>query len=177
MAAAVKNDPALTADYRLVRPAELTEIREILSLGERFLHRINPEMAIDFDEGRRDLRFLMASKTGTVLITRDRKTRKLTGVLAGQVMKQAFVKSRYATDLAFVVERGYPIHAVALARHFIHWARSHKNCREVVLNISSGLDDADRLGVMYEKLGLRKVGGCFSAYFPRSTAAKQGVKA
>jgi hypothetical protein len=89
---------------------------------------------------------------------------EIVGCLAGQVMRQSFVDIRYATDLAFVVMPNHPAQAVALARHFIHWAKAQKNVKEVTLQISSGLANADRVSEMYEKLGLKKMGSCHTVY-------------
>ena len=146
----------------MVRDGTLADIPQMLEIGQWYLDRIHNGVKIDWKEAPKELRYLMSTATGKVLVAE--KEGEIVGLLVGQVVKQSFVKMRFATDLAFVVKPGHPIQAVMLARHFIHWARQQKNVKEVILQISSGLANADRVAKLYEKLGLRNMGACFALY-------------
>lgn len=146
----------------MIREGKLDDIPKLLEIGQYYLDQIHPGMKIDKQQAPKDLRYLMSSKTGVVLVAEEEG--EIVGVLAGQVMKQAFVDCRYATDLAFVVLPGHPIQAVQIARQFVHWAKQQRNVKEIVLNISSGLGNVDRTGKMYERLGMRKMGGTYAIY-------------
>jgi len=145
-----------------IREGRLNDIPKLLEIGQYYLDQIHPGMTIDKNSAPKDLRYLMSSKTGVVLVAEHHN--EIVGVLVGQVMKQAFVNCRYATDLAFVVMPGHPIQAVQLARQFVHWAKGMRNVKEIVLNISSGLGNVERVGEMYERLGMRKMGGTYAIY-------------
>lgn len=147
----------------MIRQGRLEDIPRIFEIGQWYLDQIQDGYKIDWKNGPKDLRYLMSSKQGRVLVAEV--DGKVVGTLIGQVVKQAFVDVRYATDLAFVVEPGHPVQAVMLARHFIHWARKQPNVKEVTLQISTGLANVDRVARMYEKLGMRNMGGCFTVNF------------
>jgi len=146
----------------VIRNAEYRDIPAILDIGQWYLDHIHPGTTIDREAGPKDLRYLISSATGWVGVAE--KGGEIVGALAGQVVRQSFVKQRYATDVGFVVLPGHPIQAVGLARHFIHWSRQQKGVRDVTLQISSGLANVDRVGKLYEKLGLRHMGGCYTMF-------------
>lgn len=146
----------------MIRRGKLEDIPKLLDIGQWYLDQIHDGLKIDRKAAPKDLRYLMSSATGVVLVAE--KDGEIVGGLAGQVVKQSFVDVRFATDLAFVVKPGNPVMAVMLARRFIQWARGQKNVKEITLQISSGLANADRVARMYEKLGLRNMGACFTLY-------------
>lgn len=147
----------------MIRQGRLEDIQPIFEIGQWYLDQIHDGYKIDWKQGPKDLRFLINSKQARVLVAEV--DGKVVGALIGQVVKQAFVDIRYATDLAFIVKPGHPIQAVMLARHFIHWARKQPNVREVTLQISSGLRNNERVARMYEKLGMKNMGACFTLNF------------
>lgn len=146
----------------MVRSARHEDIPKLLEIADWYVRQINPELRADKVGGAKDLRFLMASKTGCVFVAEVDGV--VVGGLAGQVLKQSFVDCRYATDVGFAVLPKHPIQAVMLVRRFVQWARKQPGVKEITLQISSGLANADRVGRMYERLGLRHMGACFTGY-------------
>jgi hypothetical protein len=145
-----------------VREATVEDVPRIFDLGQKMLNRMYGYGKVQANRttGYREMRQLIQSKIGVVLV--DEVDGELLGVLAGQVMKWSFVDLRYATDIAFFVEENHPVTAVKLLRTFIYWARQQPNVREVLVNVTHGLGDMERMKTMYEKLGMRHVGGSFS---------------
>lgn len=159
----------------MIRQAKLADLDDIFTLGQKMLDRVHGPgvVKVDPQQGRKDMRFLMNSKTAIVLVDRS-SDGELLGVLAGQVVKQSFVDLRFATDLAFYVQEDHPITAVKLLRHFINWAKGQPNVREILIQVSTGLGDSERMTTMYEKLGLRHMGGCFSVWLGGQANVKSG---
>lgn len=153
----------------MVRHGRLEDIPKLLEIGQWYLDQISPGAKIDHKNAPKDLRYLMNTATGCVLVAEVRG--EIVGTLIGQVVKQSFVDLRFATDLAFVVMPGHPVQAVMLARQFIHWAKQQRNVREVTLQISSGLANVDRVALMYEKLGMRNMGACFTLQLPTGVSS------
>jgi hypothetical protein len=69
---------------------------------------------------------------------------------------------RIAQDFAFYVEEGRPVTAIKLLRRFIYWANQQPNVDEVLVSVTHGIGDLDRVKVLYEKLGMTHIGGVFS---------------
>ena len=145
-----------------VRKATVEDVPRIFDLGQDMLDRMYGEGKVmaNRERGYKEMRQLIQSKTGLVIV--DEQEGELLGVLAGQVMVWAFVNLRYATDIAFFVREDRPVTAVKLLRRFVYWAQKQRNVREVLINVTHGLGDLDRVKVMYEKLGMIHVGGSFS---------------
>lgn len=145
-----------------VRVAKVEDVPAIFDLGQKMLTRMYGPGKVKANRttGYSEMRMLIQSKTGLVIV--DEIEGEIVGVLAGQVMKWSFVDLRYATDIAFFVEENRPVTAVKLLRRFIYWAQQQPNVREVLVNVTHGLGDMERMKTMYEKLGMRHVGGSFS---------------
>jgi hypothetical protein len=43
-------------------------------------------------------------------------------------------------------------------RRFISWAKENPGVKEIMLGISSGLDDVDRTKTLYERMGAIRIG-------------------
>ena len=157
-----------------VRQAKLKDLDAIFELGQEMLDRVYGEGEVETDpqQGRKDMRFLMNSKTAIVLVDVD-EDGVLNGFVAGQVMKQAFVNLRYVTDIAFVVREDKPVTAVKLLRHFINWGKGQPNVREVLINVITGLSDPVKMTTMYERLGMRHVGGSFSVWLGNTSQGRE----
>lgn len=145
-----------------VREATVEDVPRIFDLGQDMLNRMYGlgRVRANRTRGYKEMRQLIHSKVGLVIV--DEEGGELLGVLAGQVMTWSFVDLRYATDIAFFVKEDKPVTAVKLLRRFIYWAQQQPNVREVLINVTHGLGDVDRMKTMYEKLGLHHVGGSFS---------------
>ena len=146
----------------MVREATINDVPAIFDLGQEMLNRMYGlgRVRADRERGYREMRQMIASKQSIVLV--DEQKGELLGVLVGQVMKWSFVDLRYATDIAFFVQENRPVTAIKLLRRFIYWAQQQPNVREVLVNVTHGLGDVERMKTMYEKLGMRHVGGSFS---------------
>lgn len=124
---------------------------------------ISPHYIVDEFKTRKTLLFLMSARRGCVFVATDSGGRVI-GFIAGQADSLWFSKACYATDIAFLVKPGFPVQGFLLAKRFIRWAKSIPDVVDITLNISSGLDIDNRLGRMYERLGLKPMGGCYSFF-------------
>ena len=80
---------------------------------------------------------------------------QVNGVMIGAVVPFYFLEGSYATDLVFFADRDGP----ALFRAFMQWAQARVT--RVQLGISSGMDEAGRIGKFYESQGFGKIGGMY----------------
>ena len=86
-------------------------------------------------------------------------------LLNRQMGKKVFYfRHTHIPGVPFVVKENKPVTAVKLLRHFINWGKGQKNVREVLVNVVTGLSDPVKMTKMYERLGMRHVGGSFSVW-------------
>ena len=104
---------------------------------------------------------MMGSKLARVFVVIDDDDEPQ-GFLLGLVDNFFFSRERYASDLMVFVREGYRHLAPKLFKEFMTWAESKPRVRHITLGLSSGTGDPDRVGRMYENLGLSKVGGIYT---------------
>jgi len=92
---------------------------------------------------------------------------ELTGFMFGCATPLWFARARAATDIVTYAET--PGDGYRMIRRFMKWAWSIPNVVEVTLAQSSGLD-VERSGKIYERCGLARVGGLFTAVRPKVAA-------
>ena len=94
---------------------------------------------------------------------------EITGFLLGAAVPLWFSKKRCASDIVTYAET--PGDGVKMGRVFLAWAWAIPQVIEVTMAQSSGID-VDRTGVIYERLGLEKVGGLYMAVRPPEAKEK-----
>jgi hypothetical protein len=104
---------------------------------------------------------MMGDKTSRVIVIVDDDDRPQ-GFLLGLVEELFFSRSRYATDLAVYVRKGYRNLAPAMFKQFMQWAKTKPRVVRIMFGISSGVGDPARTGKMYQSLGLSLCGGIYS---------------
>lgn len=97
------------------------------------------------------------SALGTVLLADGPDG--LEGFLIGIAQPLWWANAKYATDLAFYASRSGA--GASLAKRFLSWAKALPGVAEITLGVSSGIDP-ERTGQLYERLGLRRVGGIYT---------------
>ena len=158
----------------MIREATIADVPKIFDLGQEMLNRMYGlgRVRVNREEGYRDMRMLINSKTGLVVIDVDAEG-NLLGVLAAQRVKQIFTDHWYCVDQAFFVQENKPISALKLVRHFLWWAQQQKGVNEAIVNVTHGLGDPERMRVMYEKLGMTHLGGSFGVRFNKLAVVEQ----
>jgi hypothetical protein len=147
----------------MIRAATHEDLTAILEIGRATAAEISPHYVVDEFKTRKTLLFLMNARRGCVFVATN-KHDEVIGFIAGQIDALWFSKACYATDVAFLVKRGYPMQSYLLAKKFVAWAKSFNDVVDITLNISSGMDSKGRLGRLYERLGLKPMGGCYSFF-------------
>lgn len=149
----------------MIREASLSDIDALVALGEFFAPKAG---AARFSEKmfRPEIRKIIKSPHAIVLVAEHEGS--IVGALVGQICKVWYSEDLYATDLAFVVRPEYSgYYAWLMAKRFVRWARSESRVVEVTMQVSSGMESADRTGAMYQALGMSRVGGCYTLNFQR----------
>jgi hypothetical protein len=146
----------------MIRAATYADIPALIAIGALYAPQISAHYDLDEPQIKKTLLFLMASKRGCVFVSEV--CGEIVGLLIGQIDRLWFSKKFYATDIAFLVKPGHPMQGYLMAKRFVNWAKSFNDVIDVTMQISSGLGDTDRIGRMYERLGLKRVGGCFTWY-------------
>ncbi len=83
------------------------------------------------------------------------------GLLLGLIDDLFFSRYNYATDVTFYVRERYRHLVPGMVKRFMTWAESKPRVVYVALGISSGIGDLERVGKVYESLGLSKIGGIY----------------
>lgn len=145
-----------------IRAGEIKDIPHIHRLGKELL-----ESSAYGGIQMNDLKFkktvanCISSKLGCCFVADDSD-----GVPAGFILGVAdtpfYSDERFATDLAFYVRPEARSLGAWLATRFLRWARSVPGVTDISMAISSGMGDVDRIGHMYERLGMKRVGGLYT---------------
>ena len=144
----------------MIREATLGDIDAILELARYFVPKVGVA-ELSEKRFRPELGRLIKSEHMIALVAEHEG--RIVGCLLGQVGRVWYSEDCYATDIGFVVLPEYSgIYAWLMARKFIRWAKAQPKVVEVTMQISSGLGDIERTGKMYESIGLKKMGGCYT---------------
>lgn len=84
---------------------------------------------------------------------------EITAVLIGIMDEVFFSRKKYATDVLFYSKKG----GAYLLKRFIKWAKGQPSVVDLRLGISSDSGNVERVGQLYEKQGLKNVGGLYFA--------------
>lgn len=143
-----------------IRVGDIPDMKAIVELGRELLEESVYDVKADEPGFRLFVAGLMGSNKATVLLVVDDDD-KPQGFLLGIIDELFFSRARYGTDIAFYVRKEYRRFAPRVLKQFIAWAKSKPRVDHVLLGQSSGIGDVDRIGEMYEKLGLSRVGGIY----------------
>ncbi len=144
-----------------IRLADIPDIDAICKLGEELLaDSVYKDIKPDPQKFRMFLAGMMGNNKGIVLVVTDDHDRPQ-GFLIGMIEELFFSKRRMATDLAVYIRKEYRNLGGSLIKRFINWAESKPRVVQIMLGISSGSGDFDRVGAMYESFGLSRVGGIY----------------
>ena len=144
-----------------IRLGDVPDIRAICELAQELLDQsayagIKP----DPEKFKRLVANMMGDKTSRVILIVDDQD-KPQGFLIGLVEELFFSRKRYGTDMAVYVREGYRHLAPRMFREFIKWAESKPRVVRIMFGISSGIGNVERVGKMYNQLGLSSVGGFY----------------
>ncbi len=144
----------------MIREATLSDIDALVDLARFFVPKVGAA-TLSEKRFRPEICKLIKSESAIVLIAEHEGD--VVGGLVGQIGRVWYSDDLYATDLAFVVRAEYSgLYAWLLAKKFIRWAKSDERVVEVTMQISSGMGDVERVGRLYESLGLANMGGCYT---------------
>lgn len=144
----------------MIRDATLADIDALVDLARFFVPKVGAA-TLSEKRFRPEICKLIKAENSMVLIAEHENA--IVGCLIGQLGRVWYSDDLYATDLGFVVRPEYSgLYAWLMAKKFIRWAKSDKRVVEVTMQISSGLGDTERVGKMYESLGLKHMGGCYT---------------
>lgn len=144
----------------MIREATLFDIDALVDLARFFVPKVGAA-TLSEKRFRPEICKLIKSESAIVLIAEHEGD--VVGGLVGQIGRVWYSDDLYATDLAFVVRAEYSgLYAWLLAKKFIRWAKSDERVVEVTMQISSGMGDVERVGRLYESLGLANMGGCYT---------------
>lgn len=144
----------------MIRDATLADIDALVDLARFFVPKVGAA-TLSEKRFRPEICKLIKSESAIVLIAEHEGD--VVGGLVGQIGRVWYSDDLYATDLAFVVRAEYSgLYAWLLAKKFIRWAKSDERVVEVTMQISSGMGDVERVGRLYESLGLANMGGCYT---------------
>ena len=134
----------------------------MLKLGRR-LHKETPYagVPIDIQACGQTLGQCVSSAFGIALVAEH--DGEITGLMMGAAVPLWFSRKRYVTD--FITYAETPGDGLRMIRQFVQWAWSIPMVVEITLAQSSGID-IERAGLIYERLGLKRVGSLYTATRP-----------
>lgn len=103
------------------------------------------------------VQMMNAAKTCVWVVADDQDQAQ--GFLLGAVDDLFFSDAWFATDIATYVRPGFRRYGFRLIRRFIEWAKTFPKVIEISMAIASGHQYDDRVGRLYEHMGLQRVGG------------------
>lgn len=146
----------------MIRTATLSDIDGIVELAKHFYGQMEGGR---FSEKifRPNIRMLIKSENSIVILCEH--DGKISGALIGVIDRLWYSEDFVAHDLAFAVKpKASGLYAWLMAKQFIRWAKSKPNVVDITMQVSSGLGEAERVGALYEALGMKKMGGCYSLF-------------
>lgn len=144
----------------MIREASISDIRGLAELARYFAPTAGLARLSE-SRFKPAINQLIKSPNAMVLVAEHEG--EVVGALIGQVTRVWYSDDYYATDLAFVVRPECSgIYAWIMVKRFIRWAKAQPKVVDVTMQVSSGLDADGRIGQMYEQLGLKNMGGCYT---------------
>jgi GNAT superfamily N-acetyltransferase len=154
----------------IVRPGRHEDVEHILDLGAQ-MHEEGAYAFLPFDREKvRQLILEMIGDPETQCVLVAEEGGRPVGGLLGYLDGYFFCDEKLACDLVLFIERPHRggTAAARLIRAFRQWA-TERGARELCLAISTGVE-ADRIGRLYERMGLRRVGGVYKQRLSSATS-------
>lgn len=144
----------------MIRESTLADIPAILKLTRR-VHEETHYREIPFSEERYTgvLRTMIASAQHVVLVAESGED--MVGFLLGTTSRHFFSGKLYATDLIVYAVPGSGHAGAGLILRFLEWARAKPGVAQIIMGISSDIVDEQKVSALYERAGLKRVGGLF----------------
>lgn len=141
----------------MIRQARYEDFMAWRRLAEK-AHSLSPFVVvpIDVEIGAKVFRQCMSSRLGCVFMSEHGG--RITGTITGVAQEWWWCRKRVASDLVWYAER--PGDGIALLRRFIQWAWSVPGVVQVMCSQSSGIE-IERTGRVYERVGMRLIGGMY----------------
>ncbi len=143
----------------MIRKAENKDLSKIVELSrEGHTESVITTAPLDVKTLRTNLQICILSAEHLVLIVDIEG--EIKGIMIGVTHQLWYSRKKQATDLFFYVSpsaRGGGW-GTKLMRRFISWAKENPGVKEIMLGISSGLDDVDRTKTLYERMGAIRIG-------------------
>jgi hypothetical protein len=146
--------------YR-TRRGDVQDVKRIHELGKELMGSVYPGMKMNDVKFKTTVANCMFSKSGCCFVVVD-ESDVPAGFILGVIDTPFYSDQRFATDLAFYVRPEARSYGAWLASRFINWGKSVPGVTEITMAISSGIGDVDRIGRMYEKKGMRRMGGLYT---------------
>jgi len=143
-----------------VRVASFNDVTACITLGAKTLSRSKVNGSVCEMSARRVLLRAINDKSFNLWIAEHEGV--IVGFLLAIKEQHWFSKDKYATDICFVLNDGHGNYAASMIKRFIKWAKEDPKVTDIMLGISSGLDQDGRTGRMYQNLGFTPVGGIYS---------------
>lgn len=145
-----------------VRKGDVRDIPQILVLAKELLEQSPVYAGIEMNDNKfkRTTAMAVSSKRGVVFVIVDDDDIPQ-GFIMGFATDLFFSDSRYVTDCAVYARKSARSQAGWMVRRFIRWAKTVHGVKIIPMAISSGMGDMDRIGALYERLGLVKTGGLY----------------
>lgn len=144
-----------------VREARIDDINEIHKLAQELVSE-SVYNGIPMDD--RQFKHMVASSIGNrsaVVFVVVGASDEPVGFLVGMVQQLFWSKKKFASDLCTYVRPEARHVGGFMVRRFIRWAKKMPGVVEITLGLSSGIGDTERIGMMYERMGLSRVGGLY----------------
>ena len=151
----------------MIRKAQVGDLPGIMRVGRR-LQAQTPyrDIKVDIATVGSTLGHCINNAFGFAMVASTKG--EITGFMLGAAVPLWFCRKRCASDIVTYAENvgdGYK-----MIKTFIQWAWSIPGVVEITMAQSSGMD-TDRSGILYERAGLVRVGGLYTAV--RETAAAE----
>lgn len=156
-----------------IREAKFSDIKRIIPLLEKAHDEFGPETApFCPDTTRNTLQRVINQKEHCALILTDGE--HVRGIMVGLTNQLWYSRKRQIADLIYYVDpdaRGY---GAKLLSAFLGWARNMPNVAEILVGITSGASNMDRLDGLFRAVGLKQVGGIYQL-IPGETEHEQSA--
>jgi hypothetical protein len=152
-----------------VREAKHTDILAIAECAERLIgESYYAGIDIDMPMSKQLALRMISEKLSFVQVivsepTGDYDTSYCHGFMLGAVQQLWFSRARYATDLLTLVDKTAEGYGAIMIRRFIAWAKKQPKVVDITMGVGSAMGDSDRVGELYEGLGLARLGGIYAA--------------
>ena len=144
-----------------VREARIDDINDIHTLAlELVSESVYKGIPMDDQQFKRMVATSIGSRSSIVFVVVDSNDKPV-GFLIGMVEQLFWSRKKFASDLCTYVRPEARHVGGFMVRRFIRWAKKMPGVVEVTLGLSSGIGDTERIGMMYERMGLSRVGGLY----------------